>query len=561
MWKKFFSTLRSYTTGERIVSIALAFVFLYSGTYLVFFAPSVTDSDTYYEGVVGYVSDLNPLFVDLNDVDRDISRLLFSGLTKYDPEKKMVVEDMATVKIDQTQKIYTFTLKEGLKWHDSEPVTADDVVFTFANVIQSPDFLNPVLKANFENVDIEKIDSKTVKFTLQKPLSFFLTNCTVGLLPAHIFKGLPVSEIQSSSLNQKPVGTGPYKIHDSYKIGLDEQGSLRLSRFEDYYGGTPALPYIVFQTYPSVQSLLDHADLLNGIVRLTGEEVDQFSLDRQKYSFTPYQLPQYTAVFFNMDRSNLKEKNVRLALEKAISKEDLLKLIPYRVAVDTPFLELKQEEWIYKPSMVQAQGALFGSGWKFPEKDDSTKISSLDLSTPVFRKNKKGETLQFELLAPQFPANLRKDLETEKTANFLRDAWQKIGIKIQVTRLPMQDFADRVQKRDYDLLLAGQSLGYNFDTYSFWHSTQSTDVGLNFSNYKSFPADALIEDVRVTFDSDRKTKSLQKLAKIIGDDIPAFFLFRDVYFYVSDKSVSELQLQNMAFPADRFANVVAWKKK
>lgn len=540
----------------------MAFVFVYSGTYLVFFAPSAGDSDTYYEGIVGYVSNLNPLFADLNDADRDVSRLLFSGLTKYDPEKKMVVEDMATVKIDQTQKIYTFTVKDGLQWHDLQPVTADDVYFTFAKVIQSPEFSNPVLKANFQNVDIEKVDAKTVKFILQKPLSFFLTNCTVGLLPFHIFKDIPVAEIQSSPLNQKPIGTGPYQIEDSYRVGLDEQGEIRLSRFENYYGGLPVLQYIVFQTYPTVQSLFDDVDSLNGIARLTGEEVDQFSDDREKYAFIPYELPQYTAVFFNMDRPFLKEKNVRLALEKAVSKEELLKLIPYRVMVDTPLLELKQEEWIYKPSVEQAQGALFGIDWKFPLQDDSTKISSLDLSAPRFRKNKKGEVLQFELLAPQFPSNPRKDLETDKTASFLRDAWQKIGIKILVTRLPIQDFTDRVQKRDYDLLLAGQSLGYNFDTYSFWHSTQSTESGLNLSNYKSFPADALIEDIRLTFDNDdRKAKSLQKLAKVIGDDIPALFLFRDVYFYVSDKSVSELRLKNMAFTADRFANGVAWKKK
>lgn len=550
--KSFFSIVRSYSPGEKIFSLFLLFLMFFSLARIISGDHSPRDSDTYYEGLVGYSSVLNPLFVDFNEVDREISRLIFSGLLKYDSQKRAVVEDMAQVKIDATQTQYTVRLKDYLKWHDGEPVTADDVYFTFAKVIQSPEFFNPLLKANFEGVDIEKIDDKSVKFILNKPNSFFLANLTVGLLPYHLFKDVPVAELKQSPLNQNPVGTGPYRVSSPYRLGLDEEGEIRLTRFKDYYGGVSFLPNIVFRTYPSFEILLSNREELNAISKLPSDFVSEFQ-DKKDYQTLPYELFQYTAVFMNMDHPFLQDRNVRLALQKSVDKEKLLQLIPYRIRVDTPLLELNQKDWIYLSDFTQAQGALFAAGFKL---DKTTQ----DLSEKI-RRNKKGEILRLRLLTVDFSQNSRKKKEITEIADFLIQSWESAGIQIEIESLPLEEYTERVWTRDYDLLLAGQNLGYNFDTYYFWHSTQASEDGLNLSNYKSFAADASIEEIRRTIDEGKKKKSLQKLAKIIGEDIPAIFLFRDIYFYISDRSVSELYLENIAFPADRFANIVDWKKK
>ena len=95
--------------------------------------------DRYVEGVLGNWGRLNPLFVDANPVDSDISRLVFAGLVRIASDGS-VVSDMAYMPdVDEAKTSYTFTLKKDLKWHDGTPVTSRDVFFTIKQ-ITGPDF-------------------------------------------------------------------------------------------------------------------------------------------------------------------------------------------------------------------------------------------------------------------------------------------------------------------------------------------------------------------------------------------------------------------------------------
>ena len=108
------------------------------------------------------------------------------------------------------------------------------------------------------------------------------------------------------------------------------------------------------------------------------------------------------------------------------------------------------------------------------------------------------------------------------------------------------------------MLLSGQSLGYNLDTFSFWHSSQSNENGLNLSNYQNPKADYLIENIRKTFDQKEKEDDLASLAKVIAEDVPAVFLYTPTYYYLVDKKISGINIQNILLPKDRFANITEW---
>ena len=148
--------------------------------------------------------------------------------------------------------------------------------------------------------------------------------------------------------------------------------------------------------------------------------------------------------------------------------------------------------------------------------------------------------------------------ETQKIADFLVAAWKDVGIEIDAQLEDLEAYNDRIRARDYDLLVAGQSLGYNLDTYSYWHSSQSNEAGLNLSNYRSFAADSLIERIRNTFDRETKEELLGDLAEVIAKDVPAIFLYRPSYVFASDDKVQGVQLTNLAFPSDRFINIADW---
>lgn len=550
-WYKFLRVLRAYSIEEKVVSTVLVFVVLFlvvQSAVEVFRNPGVfvDSSGQYTEGLINEKATLiNPLYVDFSDANREIASLVFSGLTKYDPTSKNFMEDIAKVRIDDEGMVYHFTIKDGIYWHDGEILNAEDVYFTYHDVIQSSDFQNPVLKANFDGVEIKLIDQNNIEFVLSKPNSFYITNFNVGILPKHILADVNVLDLPQNSFNLKPIGSGPYKMEEAMEVLEDGRSRVYLTLNDLYYDAKPKIKNVKFHIYPNAEMLYKERGTINVISKVSKDYKEQLGAEG-RFSFINYELPQYTAVFINMENSILQRNKVRLALQKAINKTKLLEQVPDKTPVDTPLMELNQDEWLYQQNVDEAKGALFDSGYKMGD----------DESDP-YRKLSDGTNMKFILLARQSDDQVVAN-ESNTVLEFLKESWKEIGVEVEIQTADAQSFSDRVKTRDYDLLLAGESLGYNFDTYSYWHSTQSTEDGLNLSNFRSFGADSQIERVRATFDADEKEKILKDLADIIATEIPAIFLYRPSYTYGTDGKVKNVSLENLAYPSDRFAKIADW---
>ena len=548
-------TIRSYSDNEKAISLVLIVLMLLSGWRLVLgnwagqnLFTLLSGGHSYSEGMIGSITRLNPVYADLNEVDKDITSLIFEGLSKYDPEQKKVVENIATHTLDESKKIYTFTLKEGIAWQDGQPVTADDVYYTYHDVIQSPDFENPILKSIFLGENIEKVDEKTIKMTLQEPNSFFFTQLTVGLLPQHILKEVPIKELDSNEFNQLPIGNGPYQVISPYEKASDESTSVTLEYSENYWKkADPEVTEINFLVFPSYEKLIDAKGQIHGIARIPEYKLEESQEDR--FTTYEYSLPQYTALFINTNKTELAKRNVRLGIQKGIDKNAILNAIGYTQAIDTPLLELNQGDWIYQPNKEEAAGALFDSGWP------------LNSETGLRTNSETGEVLSFKLIRRSYPENEKQEEVNEITARMIAEQLGQLGIQVTVENYENEPFQKKVQERDYDLLLYGQSLGYNLDTYSYWHSSQINENGLNLSNYTNAKADFSIEIIRTTFDDEeeKKQESLKSLAEIIKNDIPAVFLYRPSYYFLADNRIQNIRTENLLFPLDRFANILDWK--
>jgi len=578
----FVRILKSYSMLEKVLSVLLIIALLYVGGNYFLYGRYVEKEGIYTEGFQSGIFRINPVYADLNEPDRDVSRLVFRGLTKYDAKTQKIVGDIADVTISEDKLTYTFAIKDGITWHDGEVVDANDALYTFKTVIQSPEFQNPVLKANFEGVEITKIDDKTIEFKLTAPNSFFITNTTVGLLPEHILRDVPVYDLINDDFNRNPVGNGQYKISVPLSTTMTGVTQVLLERYGGFYGDIPELSQIRFFGYPTKTELIENISSLNAIPKVTEEVVGEVSKD-SRFSMYGYTLPQYTAVFMNMDNANLKSLKVRQALQKAIHKDTFLKDLPDMTRVETPVLSFDQEEWKYVASMDEAKKLLDDAGYKevkeTPEEtvvdevatvevpgETSEEVPEVPAESPVqenvevktVRKNPAGDVLEFRLVARLYPEGSYKYNEMNTVLSYLEQQWTKAGISINIELYDATTLQEKIQTRDYDLLLFGQSLGYNQDLYGYWHSTQAGDNGLNLSNYKSFAVDTLIEQIRTTFDDGEKASKLKELAKTIQADIPALFLYRPVYYYASDGKVKGLNLQNMAFPSDRFCGIGEW---
>jgi len=349
-----------------IVSAAVLFIRFYRTNTLLIPATG----GTYIEGSVGDLQPLNPWFTVTNDVNRDIVSLVFSGLLKYNPQTKDIEPDLATFELSKDNKIYTLTLKPDLFWHDSteevpHPVTADDVLFTYATV-QDPEFPNSLLRQNFQGVTVEKINERTVQFRLEQPYSFFPSNLTLGLLPRKSFEGVPAEMLdQTLDFGFAPIGAGPYKLRSIVDTELSTE--VTLERWPRAVTPIYRLDRIVFRIFPDYQTLLSDLRNLDGI-RLVPHTATGRPAIPDRFQAVNYSLPQYVALFFNLDRPALKDQKLRLGLQLGTNKQNIVDTIGESVIVDTPLLEIDNADWRYTYDSNAAQGALFESQWYFPEK-------------------------------------------------------------------------------------------------------------------------------------------------------------------------------------------------
>lgn len=368
--------LSFYVRYERRIIVAFAAAFLVSLSILLarFYYASTTlvpsTGGTYIEGSVGEIRPLNPWFTVQNDVNGDIVSLVFSGLLRYNPDTNAIDDDLASYTVSKDGKVYTVTLKDGVQWHDStaddpHPVTADDVVFTF-ETIKDPAFPNTLLGQNFRGVNIEKVDDRTVQFRLDQPYGFFTSNLTLGLLPKRSFQDVPVKLLnQTLDFGFAPVGAGPYKLKTISQTDLSTE--VTLERFPRPIPPEYKLDRMVFRIFTDYRSLLSDVRNLDGI-RLIAHTDDGKPIAPDQFTMVDYALPQYVALFYNLDRGIVKDQKLRLGLQLGTDKRAIVDALGLARIVDTPFLELKREEWEYTFDRSAAQGALFESSWYYPEK-------------------------------------------------------------------------------------------------------------------------------------------------------------------------------------------------
>jgi len=545
--KLFIRTLKSFNRKEKVLGFVLGAVFLLSLFSILF--PGIGflsgEGKVYTEGIVGEITHLNPVFTEFSEADADIASLIFSGLVKYNSVTEGFEEDMATHTLSDDQLTYTFTLKNGLFWHDGIEIKADDLYFTFASVLQSPDFNNPILKSNFDGVKIEQVDTRTVTFTLNSPNSFFFSAMTVGLLPEHILGDVPVSELDVHAFNQIPIGSGPYQVAEPYEMHDDGSASVVLSVFPQYYGSAASIEKIRFVAYPTSTALAENRSVWNGAARIRQSLLEE--MDLTNLVTYQYELPQYTALFFNTDSQFLIKKKERLGISKALDKDEILSAIDYKVRIDTPLLELSQTEWIYESNPEEARGALFDAGWTLAE-------------GATVRTNEDGALYSLRLVRRDFSGENELQEEINQiTADLIKAQLAEVGVEVAIEKYTLDELGEIIKTRDYDMLLYGQSLGYNLDTFAYWHSSQASETGLNLSNYQNPNADVLIEKIRSTFDLTEKQSLLEDLGATLADDVPAVFLYTPSYYYVVDTKLTGVNFKKLLLPKDRFTTISSWE--
>lgn len=380
-WRQFLKVL---TKKEKILffffcAISLvSFIFLLINFYFKNTEIKPAPGGIFVEGLIGFPRFINPIYAPLNDVDQDLTELLFSGLMKYN-EKGEIVPALANCQIQEEEKIYECLLKENIFWHDGKRLTTDDVIFTI-KIIQDPEYKSP-LRINWLGVEVEKISDLEIRFKLRNPYPPFLEYLTLKILPKHIWEQISAQNFPLSEQNLKPIGSGPYQFKELKRSELGKPISLTLVFNPNYYGKTPNLSQITFKFFEKEEDL---------ILAFKTKEIQGFSvLDPKNYQILKeyccslhFFMPRYFAVFFNPEKSKvLAEKEVRQALNYGTNKKEILEKIFENQGkiVDSPILPeifgFSKPNEIYPFDLKKAKEILDKAGFK--ENETGVRIKTI----------------------------------------------------------------------------------------------------------------------------------------------------------------------------------------
>ncbi len=323
------------TKREKITLLSLFLVMIFSffyGSLSLYYSSTQVVPATggaYREGFIksSRMILINPLYASQSEAENDIIEVVFEGLMRYDKEGNLIA-NLAKGYDTQDNKNFKVTLKEDLFWSDGEPMTAEDIVFT-VKTIQNREFQS-TLRQRWDGVEVEKISSHEVLFSLEESSSIFPENLTLKIIPKHVFDEHSPRDFRYSIHNMQPIGSGPYRFKEAKEGASGDIEHIKLERNPHYFGSKPYLDEVSFYFFRNLDEMLraqrrgeiDGFALPDGLGEyIESEEIRGFD----HYSIS---LPRFYSLFFNLRLENATaQRDVRKALDYATNKEELVEVV------------------------------------------------------------------------------------------------------------------------------------------------------------------------------------------------------------------------------------------
>ena len=500
------------------------------------------------EGTLGTISNLNPIFITRSQTDKDVQALVFQKLIKIDENGNPRPSIATRWRIEQ-DKVYTFYLRDDIFFSDGEKLTASDVKYTFDTAIYLSDKngINTIGTA-MEGITIDVIDDYTIKFTLKEQNATIFEVIAQYIVPQHYFEQSDVNILEYSWLNNKPVGSGPYRIaqNNGYSITLVPS---------EYYLVKPNIDFYEFRIYSSYEDLLT-AYFNNKVDIVSNLDLYQADFANASVNFRQIDIElsnRNRLIYFNT-RDKFKSVYLRQAISHLVDKQELINDVGVlAVPINGP---ISRKSWAYfdDPSIFYEYS---------PEKADAYLKSygyTKDEQTS-FYKSSSGEQLSFVLTYLDTPLN-------NKIAQNISQQLMRNGVILDIDsgkKTYDQLIREILPNRDFQMLLFEIETTIDPDQYNLWHSLKSDYPNLNISGptEKSKRIDLLLEMARMTtkINGEKGRKEYYQLfQKYFMSDAPVLFLYNPTYSFFVSKNVIIPEQEYMAVPSDRFDNIVYWDK-
>ncbi len=505
----------------------------------------LTGQTEHIEAVAGTWQRVNPLYATTNEVDQDLSQLVFSGLVRIAPDGRVLPDLADAPQVSEDGRTYTFKLRKGISWHDGQPVTSRDVVFT-VNQLVSPDFKgDPAVAAGWLGVDIQASDAATVVIQLKQASAPFLArNATIGILPEHLLASLDAKALYEAPFNANPIGTGPYRLER-----LDSR-EARLVANDSYYLGAPGITRVTlkfYSDYSSALRALQSGDASSLLVRDTLSSGQQGDLERVKGTkVEQFQRSTQVLLYLNNDQALFQDERVRTALSIALDRKAIAAkaFAGAAVASSSP---IAPGSWAYDktrdliaPDTTTALKMLDDAGWK---RHPTTGILTKD-----------GAEFRFTIRTDNDPVRV-------EVANEIARELAPLGIRATVASTTFSVLRrDFLEVRKYEAAVAAWDQGPDPDPYFGWHSSQLGSAGLNLANFQDAVVDELIAKGRTSNTLEVRADAYRQFQEVWQDLTPSVVLAYPTYIYARADSLENLAPGILFTGSQRFADVYRWRE-
>lgn len=439
------------------------------------------------------------------DEHGEINLLLFDGLTAHNGENEVVPALAKSWEFDEASCTYTFHLEEGVRWHDGEPFTAEDVKFT-VEAIMDPE--NGSENApNYEDVEeIKVVDETTVAFRLAAPNVAFLDYMTMAVLPKHLLEG---ENMQEADFFRAPVGTGPYKL-ESWDTGQ----AIVLVKNDAYFRGAPHIDRVIFKivTDDNAKALQMEAKEVD-LALLTPKAAQSFA-DRAGYVCYDMETSDYRGILFNFQNEFWqKNRDIIPAVCYAIDRQAIIDAVllgqgmpAYGPLQRNRYNNENVEQYVYNPQkareVLEAAGCVMGEDG-FYERD--------------------GEKLSF-VISVGAGDQVRIDM-----AQAAAQQISQIGIECKV------EIPTRIDWESQMAYLIGW--GSPFDADDHTYKVFGTGKGANYSGYSNEAVDRYLTQARQSDDPKVRAEAYDRFQEELAKDPAyAFICYIDAN-YVADASI------------------------
>lgn len=459
--------------------------------------------------IAGSISDARTLIPILasDSSSAEVCGMLFNGLVKYDKDINLIGDLAESWEVKDEGLTIIFHLRNKVKWQDGRLFTAADVAFTYQKLID-PQVRTPYSGDFLKVKSIEVLDEFTIKITYTEPFAPGLASWGMPIMPKHL---LEKEDLNTTRFSRNPTGTGPYK----FRVWKSQE-KIELESNKNYFEKIPYIDRYIFKIIPDEATLFlelqAQAIDFSGLTPLQYQKQTQSKFFKENYQKFRLESFGYTYLGYNLASPLFKDKRVRQALNYAVNKKDIIDgvLLGLGRTCTGPFVP---ESWAYNQdvrskefSPGKAKKILAECGWLDRDND-----GTLD---------KDGIRFEFTIVTNQ------GNLERQRVAEIIQSQLKNIGIKVKIKIVEWSAFlSEYIDKRRFEAVLLGWSLGREPDCYDIWHSSKTKEGEFNFVGYSNLEVDHLLDEGRKTFEQNKRKEIYHKIHTILYEDQPYMFLY------------------------------------